>query len=113
VNIQHTDDELEQWQELDGLARLAEQKLQDVGQLCATPQAAALVQDAFDKRQAADSYLLRVLRPTKDRSCASDGQTRSRQTGRQSIGPHQTAASAASPSSALALLSISMSQRDS
>jgi hypothetical protein len=80
VNIQHFDDELEQWQELDGLALLAEQKLEDLAQLCSSSQAAALVQDAFEKRQSADSYLLRVLSSTKDQSRASRARTRSRQT---------------------------------
>jgi hypothetical protein len=84
VNIQHFDDELEQWQELDGLARLAEQKLQDTGRLCASPEAAAWVQDAFEKRQAADSYLLSALRLVKGGVAASSRQTRSRQASRRS-----------------------------
>lgn len=64
MNIDHFDAELEQWQELDGLALLAEYKLEDLGRLSAG-EAAALVQDAFERRRIADSHLLRALRSPK------------------------------------------------
>ena len=53
---------LAQWQELDRQAREAEAKLKDIGQLTASPEAAAWVRDAFEKRRAADACHLRLLR---------------------------------------------------
>lgn len=47
MNIDQFDAELAQWQELDGLALLAEYKLEDLGRRSAG-KAAALVQDAFE-----------------------------------------------------------------
>lgn len=67
IDTQQFNDPLEQWQELDGLALLAERRLSDVSTLCGSPAAAALVQDAFEKRRTADGYLLQVLAARRDR----------------------------------------------
>ena len=54
--------EVSRWRHLEDLALAAEQELKEAGLLTCSPEAAALVRDAFDKRREADSCLLRLLR---------------------------------------------------
>lgn len=65
VNLAEFQDLLEKWLELDRQAMEAERRIKAFGQLASSPEAAARIQEAFDKRRAADACLLLLLRSLK------------------------------------------------
>jgi hypothetical protein len=79
VDIEHFQDQLKQWRELESAAQAAERRLRDVGQLTASPEAAAWVRDAFQKRRAADGLLLCLLGSSKRLQGASNDPMESEQ----------------------------------
>jgi hypothetical protein len=72
VELREFQREVIRWRDLENLACAAEQELKAAGLLANSPEAAALVRDAFEKRRAADSCLLRLLR--KDVPAAGEAQ---------------------------------------
>ena len=62
MDLQEYRDLLARWQELDRQAVEAENRLKNAGQLATGPEAAAWIREAADKRRAADTCLLRLLR---------------------------------------------------
>jgi hypothetical protein len=62
VDLQEFQRDVTRWRELEDLALEAERKLKEAGLLTNSPEAIALVREAFEKRRAADSCLLQLLR---------------------------------------------------
>jgi hypothetical protein len=64
--------QMKRWRALEAAARALEQEVRELGQFAASPEAAALMRDAAQRRKEADDYLNVILGPSRKRSAGQE-----------------------------------------